>query len=120
MHTIRIARGRLVLGMTLAVALLGGSPGAGRAACTPPLDACADDFNCYTAWVTRGTPAFTPVTGVTLVDQFESATVTVSGPTALCPPANKNAEGVVDDVTHLLAYQIKKRRARRCPRRIGR
>lgn len=108
MHTIRIARGRLVLGMTLAVALLGGSPGAGRAACTPPLDACADDFNCYTAWVTRGTPAFTPVTGVTLVDQFESATVTVSGTSMLCPPANKNAEGVVDGGTHLLAYQIKK------------
>ena len=109
MHTIRISRGRQLLGATLAaVALVARAPGFGHAACTPPLDACLDDFTCYAAWVTRGTPDFTPIPAVTLVDQFESATVTVTAPATLCPPANKNAEGVVDDVTHLMAYQIKK------------
>src|SRR5689334_15833999 len=65
-----------------------------RAACTPPLDACLDDFACYQTYVTRNTPAFTPVTGVTLVDQFESVTATVAKPVDLCAPADKNGEGV--------------------------
>jgi hypothetical protein len=108
MHTIRISRGRTLLGATLAaVGLLASLPPVGHAACTPPLDACLDDFNCYTAWVTQDTPAFTPIAGLSLVDQFESATVTVRTTNGLCPPANKNAEGVVDDVTHLMVYQIK-------------
>jgi hypothetical protein len=78
-----------------------------RAACTPPLDACLDDFACYQTYITRNTPAFTPVTGVTLVDQFESVTATVAKSVDLCAPADKNGEGVVDPVTHLVAYTIK-------------
>jgi hypothetical protein len=108
MHTSRISRGWTLLGATLAaVALVGSTPHVGRAQCTPPLDNCLDDFNCYTSWVTQDTPPFAPVSSVSLVDQFESATVTVSKTFALCPPADKDAEGVVDDVTHLMAYQIK-------------
>jgi hypothetical protein len=44
---------------------------------------------------------------VNLVDQFETTAADVAKPKALCPPANKNGEGVLDDVTHEEAYQIK-------------
>jgi hypothetical protein len=91
-----------------AVALIISTPVVGRAQCTPPLDSCLDEFNCYASYVTRETPPFTPVAGVTLVDQFESATVTVSGPTSVCPPADRDDEGIVDGATHLIAYAIKK------------
>jgi hypothetical protein len=109
MHSIRMSRGFTLFGAALAaVALTGTVPGVAGAACTPPLDSCLDDFTCYKSWVTKDTPAFTPVSAVSLVDQFETATVTVNRPLMLCAPANKNDEGVVDEETHLLAYLIKK------------
>jgi len=44
---------------------------------------------------------------LSLVDQFESAHATVKKPVALCPPANKNGEGIKDAVTHEEMYLIK-------------
>jgi hypothetical protein len=108
MHTIRISRGFMLLGGVLAaIALIGSTPGVGQGACTPPLDSCLDDFTCYTAWVTKNTPAFTPVASVSLSDQFETVTASVSKTVSLCAPANKNDEGVVDAQTHLFTYLIK-------------
>ena len=116
MHTSRISRGLRLLGATLAAGALLGRAAVGQAACTPPLDSCLDDFTCYLSWVNKDITPFTPIPSVSLVDQFESATVTVSGTAMLCLPANKNAEGVVDNVTHLMAYQIK----RQTPKHIRR
>ena len=107
MHTSRISRGLRLLGATLATGALLGRVAVGHAACTPPLDDCLDDFSCYLSWVNKDVTAFTPVAGVTLVDQFESVTVTVAKPSLLCPPADKDAEGVVDNTTHLTAYLIR-------------
>lgn len=43
---------------------------------------------------------------VVLTDQFREAYYTVREPIQLGLPADKNAEGVFDDVTHLLAYRL--------------
>ena len=80
-------------------------------------DSCLDDFNCYKFKVTPGTPRFTSIPGVSLADDFETVTATVTKPKLLCPPANKNGEGVVDTVTHLLSYQF--RQSTRHTRRVG-
>jgi hypothetical protein len=81
-------------------------PGLAGAACTPPLDACADDFNCYQSPVTLGTSVFVPQT-VTLADQFETATVRVQKQDQLCAPANKDGQGVIDEDIHLVAYRLR-------------
>jgi hypothetical protein len=70
-------------------------------------DSCMDDFNCYKTKISTGTPAFSPVSGVSLVDQFESVTATIAKPRMLCPPTDKNAEGIFDTDTHLVTYQIR-------------
>ena len=46
---------------------------------------------------------------VSLTDGFDAATVdhTAIKPAALCAPADKNGEGVIDVDTHLLSYQVK-------------
>jgi hypothetical protein len=69
----------------------------------PNADSCADDFLCYK--VKPSTP-FARMS-VSLADQFESATAEVRKLKNLCTPADKNAEGVSDNTTHLVAYQIK-------------
>jgi hypothetical protein len=49
-----------------------------------------------------------PATVVSLVDQLENdPAASVRKLKQLCTPANKNAEGVADPVTHQVAYQIK-------------
>jgi hypothetical protein len=66
-------------------------------------DGCADDFLCYKAKSSQ----FSSISGVTLADQFETATVQVVKPKLICPPANKDGEGIIDSITHLQGYQIK-------------
>lgn len=44
---------------------------------------------------------------VTLVDQFETTTVTVLRPDALGNPADKNAEGISNPFAHLTSYQTR-------------
>jgi hypothetical protein len=77
--------------------------------CTGELtpDNCLDDFTCYKAKGTSNTPPFTTVAGVSLVDQFETATAMISRPKLLCPPADKDGEGIVDADTHLVAYGLR-------------
>jgi hypothetical protein len=70
-------------------------------------DDCLDDFTCYQVRINPSGGSFGSVSGVTLVDEFESASATISRPKVLCPPTNKNAEGVVDDDTHLVAYAMR-------------
>src|SRR5262249_40982777 len=70
-----------------------------------------DHFRCYTGIVpkpVKGQPAlpkFTP-RQVTLSDDFETKSANVVAPIAVCTPADKNKEGVVDNDTHLEAYSI--------------
>jgi hypothetical protein len=85
--------------------------------CTGTLnpDSCLDDFNCYKVKPTSGTPRFVALPGISLVDQFETVTATALKPKMLCPPANKNNEGLIDTATHLESYQI-----RQTPRHVRR
>jgi len=66
-----------------------------------------DHFECYKVGITSGTPKFEAVTGVTLQDQFGPMTVAVKKPKFLCNPVDKNGEGILDPVTHLMCYQVK-------------
>ena len=70
---------------------------------------CIDHYLCYSAARTpRTTPptlAFTPRI-VSLVDAIESSAAEVKKPVAICPPADKNGEGMLDPVTHEEAYSI--------------
>ena len=77
------------------------------APCGGDLDACVDDLTLYKIRVSPGTTGFTAISGVSLIDQLENATVTVLRPKSLGTPSNKNAEGVVDPSTHVMAYTIK-------------
>src|SRR5207249_4436837 len=66
-----------------------------------------DHFLCYKS---RSSAPFSAISSVTLADEFESGTFTIkrhSFPAAsLCPPADKNSEGIVDSNTHLVGFQV--------------
>jgi hypothetical protein len=64
---------------------------------------CIDHYLCYKA---KPTSTFTEPT-VTLVDELETTAATVQKLKALCAPADKNNEGVLDPITHEASYQIK-------------
>lgn len=66
-----------------------------------------DHYLCYGTKTPKGTPRFQPITMVTLTDQFESRVYDVKKPLTLCPPADKNGEGIADAEAHLRAYQLK-------------
>ena len=70
-------------------------------------DGVLDDFLCDQVKVSPGSPKFQPVTGVPLVTPFDDVVVDVAKPLRLCLPADKNASGVLDEATHLEAYQAK-------------
>jgi hypothetical protein len=77
---------------------------------TPPPTPAAftvDHFECYTVRVTSQTPKFVPVLGLPTKDQFGSLTIDVRKPKFLCNPVDKNGEGILDPVTHLMCYQVK-------------
>ncbi len=117
MHTVGSSRSVTALGrLALAAAIATWSAGSAGAQCTPPLDACLDDFTCYLTIISKGTPLFAGVDGVTLTDPFETSTVRIHRSTDLCAPTNKNAEGTVDEETHLAVYKL----ARITPRHIQR
>src|SRR5262249_30122777 len=64
-------------------------------------------FLCYK---TRSSAPFNPVSSVLLTDEFETGNFTIkrhSTPASdICPPADKNSEGIVDPNTHLVGFQI--------------
>ncbi|HJQ84248.1 MAG TPA: hypothetical protein VKA21_09245 [Candidatus Binatia bacterium] len=72
--------------------------------CTPP-PGSLDHFHCYK---TRKVP-FSSRT-VTLADEWASTVATVKRTARLCPPADKNTEGMVDPTAHLMCYRIKEPR----------
>jgi hypothetical protein len=79
----------------------------GEGCCThEAITPCLDAFLCYDVAASKGTPRFSPVPGVHLVDWLEDARFTVTEPRALCNPADLEGEGVHDPVTHLDRYQI--------------
>ena len=51
-----------------------------------------DHFTCYTAGPSRGSAKFAPRSGVSLTDEFGSATVDVKKPRYLCAPTSKLGE----------------------------
>jgi hypothetical protein len=67
-----------------------------------------DHYQCFKVKRSRGTPKFVPQT-ITVVDQFESLTLTLRKPKLLCAPANKNGEDPTAPFhpDHLLCYQTK-------------
>src|SRR4029077_4135746 len=76
----------------------------------PDFDACLDDFLCYRAQTTKGTPKLpilTDANALTLADQFESASFDGDFFKSVCTPANKDNEGIVDPNTHLRGRLIR-------------
>src|SRR5262245_57431485 len=75
---------------------------------------------CGFAWAQTETPnhftcydikpfSFTAIPNVSLVDEFGSKVVTLSWPTKLCAPANKNGEDPTAPAApdHLTAYELR-------------
>ena len=58
-----------------------------------------DHFQCYEI-----KPATIPPTTVTVEDQFGTQALTLRFPHRLCAPANKNGEGIFDEIQHLVGY----------------
>lgn len=72
----------------------------------------SDHYKCYRS--KQIAPPFTPVSGVTLVDQFESTTETIRRPDQFCNPVAKDGGGIgiaapINDPTaHLNCYRTKR------------
>ena len=45
--------------------------------------------------------------GLSVVDQFASQVLDIKKPARLCVPADKNDEGILDPVSHLMCYQVR-------------
>ena len=60
-----------------------------------------DHFQCYEI-----KPGALPPTTVTAQDQFGTQTLTLRFPHRLCAPADKNGGGIIDEVQHLVGYQL--------------
>jgi hypothetical protein len=73
--------------------------------CVPSAPA-VDHFKCYPAKIEKGTAAFMPRT-VTVADQFETKSVEITKPLAVCLAANKNDEGVPRPGDRLVCYAAK-------------
>ncbi len=63
-----------------------------------------DHFLLYKLKSPKGAPALVPPLGVELADQFETRDVMVAKEDLLGVPVDKNGEGTLDDLTHLVAY----------------
>ncbi|MBI5506125.1 MAG: hypothetical protein HY899_15120 [Deltaproteobacteria bacterium] len=68
-----------------------------------------DHFLTYQIKNTKGAPRFAKFGPVVLQDAFGAVKYDIVKPVTLDLPANKNNEGVVDDVTHLKEYQVRPR-----------
>jgi hypothetical protein len=69
---------------------------------TPAPTACVDHFLCY-----KTRQASFSTSGVNVMDEFDTAVASLTRTRYLCTPAEKNAEPVLDTVTHLKAYKMK-------------
>jgi hypothetical protein len=79
-----------------------------------PIQTQTDHFQCYSVETQTGIRS---VNGkpkrVTLKDQFRKKGVKVKGPKLLCAPVDKNQEGLLHPVRHLLCYAIKAKKLRK-------
>jgi len=74
---------------------------------SPPVLSATDHYLGYKVKETKHTEKFQKLT-VTLSDQFEMGKIyTVEKPQRLFNPVDKNQEGIIDEITHLLGYKIK-------------
>jgi hypothetical protein len=71
-------------------------------------DECHDHFMFYRVTGTTCGPDYQKFGPVQLADQLDSANYTILAPKGLGLPADKNLEGVADDVTHLTEYKVKR------------
>ena len=71
------------------------------------LTAALDHFTLYKVKTTKDTTKFVRFGPVLLGDQFGATSYDVTKPTQIGLPANKNGEGVNDDVTHVEEYAVK-------------
>jgi hypothetical protein len=78
-----------------------------------------DHFECYKVGVSKGASKFVPVLALPVKDQFGVMTVNVKKPRFLCNPVNKNGEGILDPVTHLMCYQVKQVDLVRFVKKVG-
>ena len=63
-------------------------------------------FKCYTATIASKTPKFVQRT-VSLLDEFETKSVTVRKPTSVCTPVGVDGAEIADSRPHLECYQIR-------------
>ncbi len=68
---------------------------------------CVDPFLCDNVKISKGTPKFAPIPGVSLADDFETGNADVKSLRQLCLPAETSAADTLDAVTHLASYRIK-------------
>ena len=75
----------------------------------PLANPTVDHFQCYKAKRSKGSPKFQKVLGVTVQDQFGTATLDLLKPIRLCAPANKRNEdpSAPSHLFHLLCYKTK-------------
>ena len=71
------------------------------------LEAILDDFLCYGAKLTRGSPKFAPARGLRMTDALDGTAFDVKKPIALCAPADKDGNGIGDADTSLERYRIR-------------
>jgi hypothetical protein len=64
-----------------------------------------DHFDCYRA--ARATPRLSP-RAVTLVDQWGTRSPLLVRADTVCPPADKNGEGIKDPTVSLACYRMRK------------
>jgi hypothetical protein len=76
----------------------------------PLIASLLDDFLFYKVKTTKGTPKLAPFGPLTLGDELGTAGYDVKALSALGLPADKNAGGVFDGVTHLARYTLKRRK----------
>jgi hypothetical protein len=67
-----------------------------------------DHFDCYQVRRARNAPAFEPIRGIALDDEFGSGTADVGRPRRLCAPAVVNGVtvGAPDHLQHLMCYKV--------------
>ena len=73
----------------------------------PPVAGAQDHYECYKIKITSGTTPFAKGTQATVTDQFQTRIYDVKKPKYLCTPVDKNGEGIVHPLTHLMCYQVK-------------
>ena len=99
-HGRKVAQRRSRPGSTIGFLMLGSVPTWSGILPSFPID----HFLLYKLKSPTGAAKLVPPLGVELADQFETREVVVAKEDLLGVPTDKNGEGTLDDLTHLLAY----------------